>query len=87
VVDVAQLSPFLESTQEDAADALDLPNDSPTSLRSLARLQSEIARRGTIDVLRKGINHGPHHLDVLQRDGVIDRYQWFDQDGMPDFTV
>jgi hypothetical protein len=27
------------------------------------------------------------HLDGLQRDGVIDRYEWFDQDGVPDFTV
>jgi hypothetical protein len=27
------------------------------------------------------------HLDGLQRDGVIDRYEWFDQDGLPDFTI
>jgi hypothetical protein len=27
------------------------------------------------------------HLDGLQRDGVIDRYEWFDLDGVPDFTI
>lgn len=27
------------------------------------------------------------HLDELQRDDVIDRYEWFDQDGVPDFTI
>lgn len=27
------------------------------------------------------------HLDGLQRDDVIDRYEWFDQDGVPDFTI
>lgn len=27
------------------------------------------------------------HLDGLQRDDVIDHYQWFDQDGVPDFTI
>jgi len=27
------------------------------------------------------------HLDALQRDDVIDHYQWFDKDGVPDFTV
>lgn len=27
------------------------------------------------------------HLDVLERDGVIERYEWYDQDGIPDFTV
>ena len=27
------------------------------------------------------------HLDELQRDDMIDHYQWFDQDGVPDFTI
>lgn len=27
------------------------------------------------------------HLDDLQRQEVIDHYQWFDQDGVPDFTI
>ena len=32
---------------------------------SWRRLQGEIAKRGTIDVLRHGIKHGPHHLDLF----------------------
>lgn len=27
------------------------------------------------------------HLDELQRDDIIDHYEWFDQDGVPDFTI
>lgn len=27
------------------------------------------------------------HLDELQRQDIIDRYQWFDEDGVPDFTI
>ena len=27
------------------------------------------------------------HLDELQRAEVIDHYEWFDQDGVPDFTI
>ena len=27
------------------------------------------------------------HLDELQRSGWLDRYEWFDQDGVPDFTL
>jgi len=31
----------------------------------LSRLQGEIAKRGVVDVLRKGINHGPAHIDLF----------------------
>ncbi|MGH8531826.1 MAG: type I restriction endonuclease, partial [Gammaproteobacteria bacterium] len=64
-VDLAQLSAFLRETQPQAADALDLRQDGPTRRKFLARLQGEITKRGTIDVLRHGIRHGPHHLDLL----------------------
>ena len=64
-VDLAQLSAFLKKTQPDAAESLALEEDSPTRRRFLARLQGEITRRGTIDVLRKGIKHGPHHIDLM----------------------
>ena len=46
-------------------ESLDLGQDSPTRRRFLARLQGEITRRGTIDVLRKGIKHGPHQIDLM----------------------
>src|SRR5690606_27698416 len=51
--------------QPDVADALDLGQDGPTRRKFLARLQGEISRRGTIDVLRHGLKHGPHHLDLF----------------------
>ncbi|CAN5907249.1 type I restriction endonuclease subunit R [soil metagenome] len=64
-VDLAQLSAFLRETQPQAADALDLGQDGPTRRKFLARLQGEITKRGTIDVLRHGIKHGPNHLDLF----------------------
>ena len=63
-VDLAQLSAFLHDTQPIAAESLSLGADGPSRRKFLARLQGEIARRGTIDVLRKGIKHGPHQIDL-----------------------
>jgi len=64
-VDLTQLSAFLRETQPDAAEALDLGQDGPTRRKFLARLQGEITKRGTIDVLRHGLKHGPHHLGAF----------------------
>src|SRR5919106_4786743 len=64
-VDLAQLSAFLRETQPEAAEAFDLGQDGPTRRKLLARLQGQITKRGTIDVLRHGIKHGPHHLDLF----------------------
>ena len=64
-VDLAQLSTFLHDTQPDAAEWLSLDEDSPTRRKFLARLQGEITKRGTIDVLRKGIKHAPHQFDLM----------------------
>ncbi|TAK84274.1 MAG: type I restriction endonuclease subunit R [Betaproteobacteria bacterium] len=61
-VDLAQLGAFLRETQPEVADALELDRDDPTRRKFLARLQGEITKRGTIDLLRHGIKHGP--LDV-----------------------
>ena len=64
-VDLVQLTAFLRATQPDTADALDLDHDGPTRRKFLARLQGEITKRGVIDVLRKGIKHGAHDLDLF----------------------
>ena len=64
-VDLAQLSAFLHATQLVASESLDLGQDSPTRRKFLARLQGEIAKRGTIDVLLKGVKHGPHQTDLM----------------------
>jgi type I restriction enzyme R subunit len=63
-VDLAQLPAFLRETQPEVAGALELGQDGPTRRKFLARLQGEITKRGTIDVLRHGLKHGPHHFDL-----------------------
>ena len=64
-VDPAQLSFFLRVTQPEIFESFDPIRDSPAQRKFLARLQGEINRRGTIDVLRKGLKHGPHHIDLF----------------------
>jgi type I restriction enzyme R subunit len=64
-VDLAQLAAFLRETQLDVAEALALGEDGPTRRKFLVRLQGEVTKRGTIDVLRHGLKHGPHHLDLF----------------------
>jgi len=64
-MDLVQLAAFLHATQPEVADALDVGNASPTRQKFLARLQGEIAKRGIIDVLRKGIRHGPAQVDLF----------------------
>jgi type I restriction enzyme, R subunit len=64
-VDLVQLSAFLKSTQPDIADTLDLTEDDATRRKFLARLQGEISKRGTIDVLRNGLHHGAHDIELF----------------------
>jgi type I restriction enzyme R subunit len=68
-IDVAQLFRFLSSTQPDTLRKLGIENyrtskDIPRE-KFLARLSSEIGKRGVIDVLRRGIEHGPLHFDLF----------------------
>ena len=68
-IDVPQLFAFLQATQPvvfaklamaNAEDAKDIAR-----LKFLARLSGEIGKRGVVDVLRKGIEHGPLHFDLF----------------------
>ncbi len=64
-VDLVQLGAFLKATQPAVASALDLDQDSPTWRKFLKRLQQEITRRGVVDVLRNGLEHGPHEVKLF----------------------
>ena len=66
-VDVVQLFAFLKTTQPDAFKKLAM-TDAATDinrLKFLTRLSGEIGKRGVIDVLRKGLEHGPVHFDLF----------------------
>ena len=56
---------FLRDTQPEAADSLALSEHGQTRRTFLTRLQGEIAKRGTIDVLRNGIRHRALQLDLF----------------------
>ena len=64
-VDLVQLRAFLHATQPEIATALRLDKGCPTRRKFLARLQGEINKRGSIDILRNGIKHGPHDLALF----------------------
>ncbi len=70
-LDVPQLFAFLRATQPDAFKKLAMvdANDAKDikRLQFLARLSGEIgsAKRGVIDVIRKGLDHGPLHFDLF----------------------
>ena len=64
-VDLHQLSAFLNATQPEVAAALPLADDTPTKRQFLSRIKGEIRNRGVIDVLRRGINHRQHHVDLF----------------------
>ena len=86
-VDLAQLSTFLHATQPETAEALPLSEDGPTRRKFLARVQGEISKRGTIDVLRHGIRHGAHEVDLfygMPSTGNVQAQERFEQNR---FTV
>lgn len=63
-LDLKKLEEFLQASAPDQAEALQFGSDNPVQRKFLARLQGEITRRGTIDVLRKGVEHGPHSIKL-----------------------
>lgn len=65
-LDVVQLLVFLQATQPQAVETLELAEDGLKRNQFLHRLQGEITKRGVVDVLRKGVNHGPAHVDLYK---------------------
>ncbi|MBK6733133.1 MAG: type I restriction endonuclease subunit R [bacterium] len=67
--DVPQLFAFLRATQPEAFKKLALADAGDAKdinrLKFLARLSGEIGKRGVIDVLRKGVEHGSVHFDLF----------------------
>ena len=63
-LDLVKLLEFLQETQPAVVEKLALAHEGPQRLQFLHRLQGEI-KRGVVDVLRKGIKHGPAHVDLF----------------------
>ncbi|MFM9885392.1 MAG: type I restriction endonuclease subunit R [Burkholderiales bacterium] len=68
-LDVPMLFAFLHTTQPVTFKKLGFATRNPTNdikrRQFLARLSSEVGKRGVIDVLRKGVAHGPLHFDLF----------------------
>ncbi|MCI1192371.1 type I restriction endonuclease subunit R [Calidifontimicrobium sp. SYSU G02091] len=65
-LDVVQLLAFLQATQPKAVEVLELDSEGIKRTQFLHRLQGEITKRGVVDVLRKGVSHGPVHVDLYK---------------------
>ncbi|MEZ4500462.1 MAG: type I restriction endonuclease [Thermomicrobiales bacterium] len=57
VLDWAKLLVFLRATQPMVVESFDLEHEGPSREQFLSRLQGQIASRGIVDVLRKGVKH------------------------------
>jgi len=64
-VDLAKMTAFIQKTQPEVAERLSLEVDSHIRTQFLHRLQGEIAKRSIIDVLRKGVKHGPDSVTLF----------------------
>jgi type I restriction enzyme, R subunit len=68
-LDAQQLFAFMRATQPEAFKKLALTDATDPKdinrLKFLTRLSGDIGKRGIIDVLRKGVEHGPVHFDLF----------------------
>ena len=68
-IDAVQLFTFLQATQPETVKTLGVASywksKDMNRQRFLARVSTEIGKRGIIDVLRKGVDHGPLHFDLF----------------------
>ena len=63
-LDLGELAGFVAATQPHLSEALGLNADSPAQHKFLARLQGEITKRGVVHLLRNGVDHLGHHVDL-----------------------
>lgn len=57
VLDTVKLIEFLKVTQPKVVEAFALEDEGPSREKFLSRIQSQVAERGIVDVLRKGVKH------------------------------
>jgi type I restriction enzyme R subunit len=65
-LDVVQLLAFLQASQPTVVATLELASEGIKRTQFLHRIQGEIAKRGIVDVLRKGVSHGQAHVDLYK---------------------
>jgi len=64
-VDLPKLLSFIQATQPAAFASLGLATAGPQRLKFLSRVQGEVTKRGIVDVLRKGVAHGPARVELF----------------------
>jgi type I restriction enzyme, R subunit len=64
-IDLVMLLDFINKTQPKAFAQLDLGTEGIKRHQFLIRLQGEIAKRGIVDVLRKGVSHQAAHVELF----------------------
>ena len=64
-VDLHHLSAFLQTTQPEVAAAFSIDQDNNTRRQFLSRLKNQVRDRDIIDVLRKGVDHRAHHVELF----------------------
>lgn len=65
-LDIPQLLAFLQATQPTVVSGLELASEGIKRTQFLHRIQGEIAKRGVVDVLRKGVSHLAAHVDLYK---------------------
>ena len=86
-LDLAQLAAFLRATQPEIAESLDLCADSPARRNFLARLEGQINNLGTVRVLRNGVKHGPHNIELMYGTPSPDNHEAVKQYSKNRFSV
>jgi type I restriction enzyme R subunit len=64
-MDDALLIEFLEKTQVEKIEKLKTLHGAKAEERLLQRIDSEISKRGVLDIFRKGVDQGPVHFDLM----------------------